>query len=79
MAGRRFQRIAREDNAPFRGASISTGEVFESGRTTSLVVAAGDGEWQRALAAAQGEYRRALEFGFTPAEVAEQLAIKPAH
>ena len=33
-----------------------------------------EGEWQRGLAAAQEEYRRALEYGFTQAEVAEQVA-----
>ncbi|MEO0061904.1 MAG: hypothetical protein RLZZ08_464 [Pseudomonadota bacterium] len=71
---RRFQRLARQDNPPFRDAGFGTGDVFETGRTTSLVVEAGEGEWQRALAAAQAEYRRAMQFGFTPAEVAEQVA-----
>jgi zinc protease len=74
IINRRLQRIARLDNAPFRGAALGTSEVFETARTTNLVVLAGDGEWQRALAAAQAEYRRALEFGFTEAEVAEQVA-----
>src|SRR5688572_11798457 len=74
IVNRRLQRVARQENAPFRGAALGTAEVFESGRTTNLVVFAGDGEWQRALAAAQAEYRRALEFGFTEAEVAEQVA-----
>src|SRR5690606_33827028 len=37
-------------------------------------VDAGEGEWRRALAAAQAEYRKALTFGFSEAEVAEQVA-----
>lgn len=74
IVNRRFQRIARQEDPPFRGAALGTSELFETARTSSLVVLAGDGEWQRALAAAQGEYRRALEFGFTEAEVAEQVA-----
>ncbi|HEY6816635.1 MAG TPA: insulinase family protein [Croceibacterium sp.] len=74
VINRRFQRIARQEDPPFRSAAIGTAEVFETGLTTNLVVLAGDGEWQRALAAAQAEYRRALEFGFTEAEVAEQVA-----
>jgi zinc protease len=74
IINRRFQRIARQEDPPFRGAALGTAEVFETGRSTNLVVLAGDGEWQRALAAAQAEYRRALEFGFTEAEVAEQVA-----
>jgi zinc protease len=74
IINRRLQRIARQENPPFRGASLDTSDVFEDGRTTSLTVSAGDGEWQRALAAAQAEYRRAMEQGFTEAEVAEQIA-----
>ncbi len=74
IINRRFQRIARQENPPFRSAALDTDDLFEAGRTTNLVVLAGDGEWQRALAAAEAEYRRALEFGFTEAEVAEQVA-----
>ncbi|AKH42100.1 zinc protease [Altererythrobacter atlanticus] len=74
IINRRLQRLTRMEDPPFRSASLVTGEAFEAGRTTNLVVDAGDGEWRRALAAAQAEYRRALEFGFSDAEVAEQLA-----
>jgi zinc protease len=74
IVNRRLQRLAREGDPPFRGAGLGTGDVFKTGRTTSLVVDAGEGEWQRALATAEREYRRALEFGFTAAEVAEQVA-----
>ncbi len=74
IVNRRLQRLAREGDPPFRAARLGTGDVFKAGRTTSLVVDAGDGEWRRALATAEREYRRALEFGFTPAEVAEQVA-----
>ena len=74
ILNRRFQRMARAENAPFRAASFGTGDVFESGRTTSLAVLSGDGEWRPALLAAQAEYRRAMIHGFTDAEVAEQVA-----
>lgn len=74
IVNRRLQRRAREGDPPFRSAGLGTVDVFKAGRTTSLVVNAGDGEWRRALAAAEREYRRALEFGFSPAEVAEQVA-----
>jgi zinc protease len=74
IVNRRLQRLAREGDPPFRSAGLGTGDVFRTGRTTSLVIDAGEGEWPRALAAAEREYRRALEFGFTPAEVAEQVA-----
>lgn len=74
IVNRRLQRLQRDENPPFRGAGFVTEEVFQEARSTSLVVQAAEGEWQRGLAAAQEEYRRALQFGFTPGEVAEQVA-----
>jgi zinc protease len=74
IINRRFQRISRQENPPFRAAGINSEEVFEEARTTSLVVQAAEGEWQRGLDAAQLEYRRAMEFGFSQSEVAEQMA-----
>ena len=74
IINRRLQRLTRLEDPPFRGAGIGTADVFEVGRSTNLIVDAGEGEWQRGLPAAQREYRRALEFGFSEAEVAEQVA-----
>lgn len=74
IINRRLQRLSRVDNPPYRQAGIVTEENFETVRTTTLVVQAAEGEWQRGLAAAQEEYRRAMEFGFSDAEVAEQVA-----
>jgi len=74
IINRRLQRLARAEDPPFQGAGLGTGEVFEVGRTTRLIVDAADGGWRRALSAAQEVVRRALEYGFTDAEVAEQLA-----
>src|SRR5690606_4133941 len=74
IINRRLQRLARTGDPPFRGAGLGTAEVFDVARTTNLVINAGDGEWREGLAAAQAEYRRALDYGFTEAEVAEQVA-----
>ncbi|MGX7895852.1 M16 family metallopeptidase [Tsuneonella sp. HG222] len=74
IVNRRLQRLTRADDPPFRGAGLGSSDVFEDGRTTNLIVDSGDGEWQRGLAAAQAEYRKALAYGFTQAEIAEQLA-----
>lgn len=74
IINRRFQTLARAADAPFRGAGYGTGDVFEAARLTSLVIDSENGKWQRGLAAATQELRRALTFGFTEAEVAEQLA-----
>jgi zinc protease len=74
IVNRRLQRLSREADPPFRAAGLSTDAIFKVGRTTSLVVDAAEGEWRRGLLAAESEYRRALMYGFTPAEVAEQVA-----
>ena len=74
IVNRRLQRIARQVDPPFRGAGFGTSEVFEIGRTTNLIVDVIDGKWQRGVEAVAEEYRRALAYGFTPAEVAEQVA-----
>ena len=80
IVNRRLQRLARQDDPPFRSAGLGTGDLFRAGRTTSLVVDTIDGGWRRGLGAALAEYRRALAHGFTAAEVAEQVAnVRTAH
>lgn len=74
IINRRLLRRTREANAPFRDAGISTGDLFRDGRTTQLAVDTVDGKWRRGLVTAAEEYRRALKYGFSEAEVAEQVA-----
>lgn len=74
MINRRLLRLTREANAPFRAAGIGTSDIFKAGRSTALAVDTVDGKWRRGLIAAAQEYRRALKYGFTEAEVAEQVA-----
>ncbi len=74
VVNRRLQSQARVTDPPFRGAGFGTGDVFKAGRTTNLIVDTVDRKWQRGLIAAGQEYRRAMAFGFTHAEVAEQIA-----
>ncbi|ASR51637.1 hypothetical protein B5J99_09335 [Blastomonas fulva] len=74
IIGRRLGRIARQENAPYVGASIGRSDVYKIANQSVLNVAVRDGEWQRGLAAAEREVRAALRYGFTDAELAEQLA-----
>jgi zinc protease len=74
IINRRFQRLSRRVDPPFRSAGFGTSQVFHIGRTTNLIVDTVDGGWQRALATAGAELTRALRDGFTRAEVDEQLA-----
>lgn len=74
IVNRRLLSRTREANAPFRGAGVGTAGSFREARSTNLVVETVDGGWKRGLLATTEEYRRALAFGFTQAEVAEQIA-----
>lgn len=74
IVNRRLTRLSRLPDPPFRDAGLGTGGVFKAGRSTNLVVYTVDRKWRRGLTAAALEYRRALTYGFTKAEVAEQVA-----
>ncbi|PKB24887.1 zinc protease [Novosphingobium kunmingense] len=74
IVNRRLLRLTREANAPFRNAGLGTGDLFEAGRATSLVIDTVDGKWRRGLVTAAQEYRRALHYGFSADEVHEQVA-----
>ncbi|WP_226016409.1 pitrilysin family protein [Novosphingobium sp. FKTRR1] len=74
VINRRFLRVTRAVDPPFRGAGYGTGDVFRIGRTTNLVVDVQDGGWQRGLTAARAMLDQALAHGFTTEELAEQVA-----
>lgn len=74
IVNRRLQALARLPDPPFRGAGFGTGELFEMGRTTNLVIDSADGEWAKGTEAAASTLRTAVHYGFTAAEVAEQVA-----
>ncbi|MCX7285787.1 MAG: insulinase family protein [Novosphingobium sp.] len=74
VVNRRFQRMSRTIDPPFRGAGFGTSDVFRIGQTTNLIVDTTDGGWQRGFAAAAGAYARALKGGFTQGEIDEQVA-----
>lgn len=73
IVNRRLSRLARAGDAPFRSASFGTGDVFEDARSTNLSVSSVDGEWRKGLLAAVQVMNEALTYGFTTAEVDEQL------
>ncbi len=75
IVNRRFLRITRQPSPPFRGAGFGTGNIFKSGRSTRLIVDTSDRKWRGGLLAAVTEYRRALRYGFSSAEVDEQVAV----
>jgi zinc protease len=74
IINRRLARLARGEDAPFRSASFGSGDLFEDARLTSLSINSADGEWKKGVLAAVREVRQALTYGFTQAELDEQLA-----
>lgn len=74
IINRRLARLARGAGAPFRSATYGSGDIFEDARITSLQVGSADGEWEKGVLAATREVNQALTYGFTQAELDEQLA-----
>ncbi|NQX94113.1 MAG: insulinase family protein, partial [Erythrobacter sp.] len=74
IVNRRLARLARSEDAPFLGASFGGGDFFEDARSNGLSVSSVDGEWRKGVLAAVREYNQAMTYGFTQAEVDEQLA-----
>jgi zinc protease len=74
IVNRRLQTLAREEDPPFRGAGFGTADTFEESRTTNLIVDSPDGQWREGLLAATKIMREALAYGFSEAEVTEQVA-----
>jgi zinc protease len=73
MLSRRFQALARAEEAPFISASASYGRLFDTLETANVSLIAETGKWDEAIAAGEQELRRALEHGFSAAEFEEQI------
>lgn len=74
IINRRLNRLATGADAPFRGAGYSTSDLFDAARSTAIGIGSADGEWKKGMLAAVREVNQAVTYGFTQAEVDEQLA-----
>lgn len=74
MIGRRFGRLAEQENSPIASGSASRSELFNYLELGSIDVTATDDRWMEAVPVLEQEFRRALEHGFTEAELAEAKA-----
>ncbi|MFU7527864.1 M16 family metallopeptidase [Qipengyuania sp. ASV99] len=74
VIARRFARLTRAEGAPLRGAQFGSSDIFEDARSTTLRISSEDGKWRDGVLAAGREVNQALTYGFTQAEVDEQLA-----
>lgn len=74
IVNRRLARLARGENAPFRSAGFGTSDLFEDARLTTLSISTEDGAWEKGVLAAVQAVNAAMTYGFSAAEVTEQIA-----
>ena len=74
MLNRRLGRMAREADSPFQQAAVSHSDAYETVNMFSLGLAATPGTLKAAMDSAISELRRACQYGFTSAELQEDIA-----
>ncbi|RDC60743.1 putative zinc protease PqqL [Alteripontixanthobacter maritimus] len=74
MMNRRFEKISNQDGSPLIQGVVDFSSFLMAADQASVTAVGKDGEWQAALQIAEQETRRAQQYGFTQAELTEQLA-----
>ena len=74
ILSRRFSALAQTVDAPFIGAGARRTTIYDVVSISSINLSSKPENWAQALAAGEKELRRAYEFGFTQAELDEQIA-----
>ncbi|HYX46802.1 MAG TPA: insulinase family protein, partial [Sphingomicrobium sp.] len=74
MFNRRLQKLVNTPGSPLLAAGMATDEQRDAALTTTIEVAAKDGDWKDAITAAEREVRRATEYGFTAGELKTEVA-----
>ena len=74
ILSRRLAKIARGGDAAFLSASSSSSNVYDIRSVSTLSMSTQPENWENALAQGEQALRQAYDFGFTQAELDEQLA-----
>jgi zinc protease len=74
MLNRRLGKMARTETSAFTGASASTSNFFDATEISSLNMGGQPENWEAMLAQGEQALRQALEYGFSQAELDEQVA-----
>ena len=74
MLNRRLLILSKKEGAPFTRAEAGVEEAFGAFRESSIEVRCRADQWGAALGVAEQELRRALELGFRPDELKEEVA-----
>jgi zinc protease len=73
ILSRRLGELSRTTQAPFIGASAGTNGVFDAVKISTLSIQPEKGKWDQALKGAEPLLRQALQYGFSQAELDEQI------
>jgi zinc protease len=74
IVSRRLLRLARATGSHFQAAQVADQDVYDTLHLSSVSLSTRPEEWRAALASGEQEIRRAVEYGFTQAEVDEQVS-----
>lgn len=74
ILNRRISALALKADAVFISGGVGISAPFETMEQASLSMSSRPENWKKALAVGEQELRKAIEFGFTQAELDEQLA-----
>jgi len=74
ILSRRLAKIARSGEAAFLNASASSSSIYDVRGLSTLSMSSQPENWAKALAQGEQALRQAYEFGFTQAELDEQIA-----
>jgi len=74
ILNRRISALAQKADAVFIGGGVGLSSPFETMEQAALSMSSRPENWKQALAVGEQELRKAIEFGFTQAELDEQLA-----
>jgi zinc protease len=74
VMAQRLYKLSQSADAKLLGGGIAFYDQFNVTGVSSLAVSPKEGDWKIALMTGEQELRRALQYGFTQAEVDEQLA-----
>ena len=74
MLNRRLGKMGRSETSSFTSAGVGQSNFFDVAEVSTLSVSAQPENWEAALAQGEQALRQALEYGFSQAELDEQLA-----
>ena len=74
ILNRRLSALAQKSDAVFISGGVGISSPFKTMEQASFSMSSRPENWEKALAVGEQELRKALEFGFTQAELDEQLA-----